>query len=79
MSSITSWCAETQGEHLTKKEFKFEKQLGFDEVEVDITHCGICHTDIEMNKNSMGNSRYPLISGNYRYINCDLNFLQDLS
>lgn len=33
------------------------------EIEVDITHCGICHSDIHLIDNDWGTSRYPLVPG----------------
>jgi uncharacterized zinc-type alcohol dehydrogenase-like protein len=34
-----------------------------DEVEVKVTHCGICHSDIAMIDNDWGWSQYPLVPG----------------
>ncbi len=33
------------------------------EVEIEITHCGICHSDIHLIDNDWGISRYPLVPG----------------
>jgi len=37
--------------------------LGPDDVEIQVTHCGICHTDIMMIDNDLGFSQYPLVPG----------------
>lgn len=37
--------------------------LGADEVEIDVEHCGICHSDLSMLDNEWGFSRYPLVPG----------------
>jgi len=37
--------------------------LGRDEVEVAVTHCGICHSDLSMINNEWGMSQYPLVPG----------------
>ena len=37
--------------------------LGPDEVDVAITHCGICHTDVGMVDNEWGISNYPVVAG----------------
>ncbi len=37
--------------------------LGADEVEVRVTHCGICGSDIAMIDNDWGFSTYPLVPG----------------
>ncbi len=37
--------------------------LGDNEVEIKITHCGICHSDVHLIDNDWGISRYPFIPG----------------
>lgn len=37
--------------------------LGPLDIEVKITHCGICHSDIHLIDNDWGNSTYPLVPG----------------
>lgn len=37
--------------------------LGPDEVEVAVSHCGICHSDIHLIDNDWGVSAYPLVPG----------------
>jgi uncharacterized zinc-type alcohol dehydrogenase-like protein len=37
--------------------------LGPDEVEVAVTHCGICHTDVGMADNERGIATYPFVPG----------------
>ncbi|MEZ7891313.1 MAG: NAD(P)-dependent alcohol dehydrogenase [Candidatus Wallbacteria bacterium] len=44
--------------------FKYEtKKLKSNEIEVKITHCGICHSDIHLIDNDWGISSYPLVPG----------------
>ncbi len=38
-------------------------QLGLQEVEIGISHCGICHSDIHLISNDWGISQYPFIPG----------------
>jgi alcohol/geraniol dehydrogenase (NADP+) len=38
-------------------------ELGPHEVEVKITHCGVCHSDLHLIDNDWGVSRYPFIPG----------------
>jgi uncharacterized zinc-type alcohol dehydrogenase-like protein len=38
-------------------------ELGRHEVEVKITHCGVCHSDLHLIDNDWGVSRYPFIPG----------------
>jgi len=37
--------------------------LGPDEVDVAVTHCGICHTDVAIVDNEWGFSKYPVVAG----------------
>lgn len=37
--------------------------LGDDQVEVAISHCGICHSDLSMLDNEWGMTKYPLVPG----------------
>src|SRR5438094_916291 len=44
--------------------FEYEPgPLGPDEVEVAVTHCGICHSDLAMIDNDWGFTTYPLVPG----------------
>lgn len=44
--------------------FSFEKkEIGANEVEIQITHCGICHSDIHLIDNDWMISKYPLVPG----------------
>jgi uncharacterized zinc-type alcohol dehydrogenase-like protein len=44
--------------------FSFDPgELGPDEVEIKVTHCGICHSDISMLDNEWGMSKYPFVGG----------------
>jgi alcohol/geraniol dehydrogenase (NADP+) len=38
-------------------------KLGSQEVEIAITHCGICHSDIHLISNDWGISQYPFVPG----------------
>jgi alcohol/geraniol dehydrogenase (NADP+) len=37
--------------------------LGDDQVEIAVSHCGICHSDLSMLNNDWGMSSYPLVPG----------------
>ena len=44
--------------------FSFDPgELGPEEVEIKITHCGICHSDLSMLDNDWGMSKYPFVPG----------------
>ena len=37
--------------------------LGDEQVEIAVSHCGICHSDLSMLGNEWGNSTFPLVAG----------------
>ncbi|MDP6044784.1 MAG: alcohol dehydrogenase catalytic domain-containing protein, partial [Phycisphaerae bacterium] len=44
--------------------FEYEpKELGPKDIEIAITHCGVCHTDVHLIDNDWGISSYPLVPG----------------
>ncbi len=57
-------CYAAKGPKQTLEPFEYEPgPLGPDEVEVKVTHCGICHTDLAMIDNDWGFSVYPQVPG----------------
>ncbi|GAA0649638.1 NAD(P)-dependent alcohol dehydrogenase [Brevundimonas lenta] len=36
---------------------------GPDDVAIEIKYCGVCHSDLHVAKNDLGNSRYPIVVG----------------
>ncbi len=60
--SIKAWAA--MGAKQPLQEFEFDPgPLGADEVEVKVSHCGICHSDLAMIDNDWGFAKYPLVPG----------------
>ncbi len=50
------------GAHLLP--YKYDAgELGADEVEIKISHCGVCHSDVHLIDNDWGFSKYPFIPG----------------
>jgi len=46
------------------KPFEFDPgELKTNEVEINVLHCGICHSDLSMLDNEWNNSKYPLVMG----------------
>jgi len=44
--------------------FKYDPgEVGPHEVEIEITHCGVCHSDLHLIANDWGMSQYPFIPG----------------
>ncbi|HEY4357062.1 MAG TPA: NAD(P)-dependent alcohol dehydrogenase [Acidobacteriaceae bacterium] len=62
MSEIHGLAAHAAGAELLP--FKYQRgELGAHEVEVRVSHCGVCHSDIHLIDNDWGLSRYPFIPG----------------
>jgi len=60
--TINAYAALEAGAEL--KEFSYEVgALAPDEVEIDVLHCGICHSDLSMIDNEWGMTQYPLVAG----------------
>ena len=39
------------------------RAVGVDDVKIDITHCGVCHSDIHTAKNDWKGTKYPIVPG----------------
>lgn len=62
MSQIRGLAAHAAGAELLP--FRYEPgNLGSREVEIGITHCGICHSDLHLISNDWGISQYPFVPG----------------
>ncbi len=62
MALIQGLAAHAAGSELLPLKYDPGK-LGTNEVEIAITHCGICHSDIHLIANDWGISQYPFIPG----------------
>jgi uncharacterized zinc-type alcohol dehydrogenase-like protein len=62
MSEIHGLAVHAAGAHLLP--YKYDTgELGDEEVEVKISHCGVCHSDVHLIDNDWGISKYPFIPG----------------
>lgn len=62
MSSIQAWAAKAAGQPLVP--FSYDPgELGLDEVEITVEHCGLCHSDLSVIDNEWRISNYPLVGG----------------
>jgi alcohol/geraniol dehydrogenase (NADP+) len=62
MSEIHGLAVHAAGAHLLP--YKFDPgELQPHEVEIKISHCGVCHSDVHLIDNDWGNSKYPFIPG----------------
>lgn len=62
MSEIHGLAAHAAGAHLLP--YKYDPgELQANEVEIKISHCGVCHSDVHLIDNDFGFSKYPFIPG----------------
>ncbi len=62
MVKVKSWAALKPGAKL--EPFTYDlPPLNPEEVEIQVDHCGLCHTDISFIKNEWGNIPFPLVPG----------------
>jgi len=62
MAQIQGLAAHAAGAELLPYRYDPGK-LGINEVEIAITHCGVCHSDLHLIANDWGISQYPFIPG----------------
>jgi uncharacterized zinc-type alcohol dehydrogenase-like protein len=60
--TVDAYAADTVGARLEPYRFT-PKSLRPMDVEIEVTHCGICHTDLHLINNDFGLSTYPLVPG----------------
>lgn len=63
MPTVHAYAATEAGGRLNPYEYDLTDTLNYDEVEIDIRHCGICHSDLSVLENEWGISQYPLVPG----------------
>src|SRR5258708_14710235 len=62
MSTYNAYAAKTAKGPLDP--FSFDPgELGPEEVEITVTHCGLCHSDLSMLDNDWGMTNYPFVPG----------------
>jgi alcohol/geraniol dehydrogenase (NADP+) len=60
--SIRAYAAAAPKSELKPFDYK-PGPLGDEDVEIAVSHCGICHSDLSMLDNDWGNTQYPLVAG----------------
>ena len=60
--TFRAWAAHTAGGPLERFDYD-PGPMADDEVEIQVEHCGICHSDLSMIDNEWGPSTYPLVPG----------------
>ena len=62
MGSINGFAAHAAGAELLPYKYS-PGALKPNEVEIEISHCGVCYSDIHLINNDWGTSEYPFIPG----------------
>jgi uncharacterized zinc-type alcohol dehydrogenase-like protein len=62
MTTIDAWVAPTAKSRLVRQQVELGP-LGDEEVEVQVEHCGLCHSDISVLNNDWGFSQFPAVLG----------------
>ncbi|HZZ80377.1 MAG TPA: NAD(P)-dependent alcohol dehydrogenase [Gemmataceae bacterium] len=62
MATINAWVAPAARSKLARQNVDLGP-LGAEEVEVQVEHCGLCHSDLSMRDNEWGFAQYPAILG----------------
>ena len=57
-----AWVAPSAGAPFVKQTLD-RPELGAEEVEVAVDHCGVCHSDLSMHQNEWGMAQYPAVLG----------------
>ena len=60
--TVHAFAALAPGQPLQPWEYEPEP-LGTGEVDIAVTHCGVCHTDLHLIDNQLGAETYPLVPG----------------
>jgi uncharacterized zinc-type alcohol dehydrogenase-like protein len=63
MKQIHGLAVHAAGAQLLAYKYGVEEQLAPKDVEIKISHCGVCHSDVHLIDNDWGISKYPFIPG----------------
>jgi alcohol/geraniol dehydrogenase (NADP+) len=62
MAMIDAWVTPTAKSKLVRQQVDLGP-LGVEEVEVEVEHCGLCHSDLSVRNNDWGFSQFPAVLG----------------
>src|SRR3954462_1545303 len=62
MATIEAWVAPAAKSNLVRQKVELGP-LGDEEVEVEVEHCGLCHSDLSIRNNDWGFSQFPAVLG----------------
>lgn len=62
MTEVGAWSVLERGGPFVQRRYRLP-DLGADEVEIEVQHCGLCHSDLSLIDDAWGISQYPLVPG----------------
>ncbi|QDT71562.1 NADPH-dependent aldehyde reductase Ahr [Lacipirellula limnantheis] len=62
MSSIEAWIVKAPKQSFVRQQIDLDP-LASDDVEIQVEHCGLCHSDLSVRNNEWGTSRFPAVLG----------------
>lgn len=62
MVTFTGYVCKSKGAELEKSDFEVG-ELGPNEVDIKVTHCGMCYSDVHVMEDDWGVSKYPFVPG----------------
>lgn len=62
MTTLDAWVAPAAKARFERQELNLPP-LGPDEVEIDVEHCGLCHSDVSVLNNDWGMAQFPAVLG----------------
>lgn len=62
MTQTKSYAAKSATEKLAPHEFQ-RRDVGENDIQINIEYCGVCHSDIHTARNEWGNTTYPIVPG----------------
>jgi uncharacterized zinc-type alcohol dehydrogenase-like protein len=62
MTVIDAWVAPAVKQKMVRQQIDLGP-LGAEDVEVEVEHCGLCHSDLSVLNNDWNNSQYPVVLG----------------
>ena len=62
MPTVEAWVATAAKQKLVRQQVDLGP-LGAEEVEVQVEHCGLCHSDLSVLNDDWGISQYPAVLG----------------
>lgn len=63
MPTVNAYIATEAGGELKPYTYELSDQPGHDEVDIAISHCGICHSDLSVLNDEWGMTEFPLVPG----------------